>query len=131
MVAVNLDECHHKGVDGWRLEGQCVASEKEYNSKCSQSYRTEFVSVGIAVLASTVWMLTGHWMILDGMGFVRGLTCTTARERVFLNSSRVSIVCANDEVCSGSQFEALHSTLDRSASLRRVLGVLLIFYIPS
>jgi hypothetical protein len=28
--------------------------------------RTEFVSVGIAVLASTVWMLTGHWMILDG-----------------------------------------------------------------
>ena len=46
--------------------------EKEYNRKCSQSYRTEFVSVGIAVLASTVWMLTGHWMILDGMIFVRG-----------------------------------------------------------
>jgi signal peptide peptidase-like protein 3 len=30
--------------------------------------RTEFVSVGIAVLASTVWMLTGHWMILDVLG---------------------------------------------------------------
>ena len=30
--------------------------------------RPEFVSVGVAVLMSTLWMLTGHWMILDVLG---------------------------------------------------------------
>uniref|UniRef100_A0A224Z6L1 Signal peptide peptidase-like 3 n=1 Tax=Rhipicephalus zambeziensis TaxID=60191 RepID=A0A224Z6L1_9ACAR len=89
----------------------CSSGKKISFGTCGRFTAAELVSFSLSVAIVCVWVLTGHWLLMDGQrngnGSVRGL----------------------HSICATAQPQGVHPASHGAPHIRRLLGVFLLIYL--